>query len=295
AAFALPIQYVTVPEGVDTLITFPELSAFSMLLQPSVLGAALALACIASAESLLCASAVDKLHNGVRTDFDRELLAQGIGNVACGVFGGLPVTGVIVRSTANVEAGSTTRVSSILHGIWLLIMVLALPSILALIPVASLAAVLVYIGWKLVKPDVMRQLWERSHAQFGIYAITVVSIVVTNLLEGLLIGLAVSVLHLVWTSSHLEVNTQTRLTGEIDVTLTGAATFVRLPALAQALEALPAHAEVHIHLETLRYIDHACLELISDWERQRETIGGKLVMEWETMHNRSKIPSGKAA
>lgn len=295
AAYSLPIQYVIVPEGVDTLISFPELSAFSLLLQPSVLGAALALACIASAESLLCASAVDKLHSGVRTNFDRELLAQGVGNMAAGIFGGLPVTGVIVRSTANVEAGSTTRVSAVLHGIWLLIMVLALPNVLALIPVASLAAVLVYIGWKLVKPDVMRQLWSRSRAQFAIYAITVTSIVGTNLLEGLLIGLAVSVLHLAWTFSHLEVTTEPRPTGEVDVTLHGAATFVRLPALANALEALPNHIEVHIHLESLRYIDHACLELISDWERQREASGGKLVMEWEAMEHRSKGPNWKAA
>ncbi len=295
AALSLPIQYVTGPEGVDTLIRLPELSAFALLLNPAVLGSALALACIASAESLLCAAAVDRIHSGVRTDFDRELLAQGVGNMAAGVLGGLPLTGVIVRSTANVEAGATTRGSAILHGLWLLVMVLLLPSVLALIPVASLAAVLVYIGWKLVKPEVMRQLWERSRAQFGIYAITVVSIVATNLLEGLLIGLAVSVLHLAWTFSHLEISTETRPTGEIDVDLTGAATFVRLPALASALEALPMDAEVHIHLEHLRYIDHACLELISDWERQRESSGGKLVMEWEDMHHRSQGPRWKAA
>ena len=228
----------------------------------------------------------------MRTDFDRELFAQGVGNIVCGVLGGLPVTGVIVRSTANVEAGGTTRWSAIFHGAWLLIMVLLFPGILSLIPVSSLAAVLVYIGYKLVNPAIMRQLWEHERAQFGIYAVTVAAIVATSLLEGLLIGLGLSVLHLAWTFSHLEITTSKDAEGIIDINLTGAATFVRLPNLAAALETQPRDATVRIHLENLRYVDHACLEMISDWDKQRP---GKLIMEWDDLRRRSQAPETQAA
>jgi MFS superfamily sulfate permease-like transporter len=284
----LDVAYVTVPESLSELVSFPELGHFGVLLQPSVLGAALALAVVASAESLLSAAAVDKLQEGPRTDYDRELTAQGIGNAVLGLIGGLPVTGVIVRSSANVEAGATTRWSAVLHGLWLLVAVAALPWLLQSIPIATLAAVLVYIGYKLVKIDAIVSLWERGRSEFGIYAVTLVAIVSTNLLEGLLVGLTLSVLRLAWVASRLEVDVTKMSDGVLSVVLSGAATFVVLPKLARALENLPAEAEVHLHLEELSYVDHACFELIRDWERQREASGGRLVLEWDELTRRGE-------
>lgn len=285
----LPINYVNVPESVGSMINAPALGDFKALLNPSILGAAFALAAVASAEALLCAAAVDKLHDGERSDLDRELLAQGVGNTLLGFLGGLPLTGVIVRSSANVDAGAKTRWSAVLHGVWLLIAVALLPWLLALIPVASLAAVLVYIGYKLVKVDAIKALWKRGKAEVLVYGITVASIVATNLLEGLLIGLAASVIHLAWKASRLEVEVaENDLNNRIDVDLRGSATFVVLPKLARALDALPPTAEVHLHLEHLSYIDHACFELIEDWEKQREIHGGSLVLEWTELERRNE-------
>ena len=286
AAMDLRIAYVVAPTSLDALVTRPDMADFWVLTQPAVLGSALALAVVASAESLLSATAVDKLQEGPRTDYDRELAAQGVGNTLLGLIGGLPITGVIVRSSANVEAGATTRWSAVLHGVWLLIAVLALPSLLQAIPIASLAAVLVYIGYRLVKIDAIMSLWERGRGEFAIYAITVVAIVSTNLLEGLLVGFTMSILRLAWTSSRLDVDVEDLGNGVLSVNMRGAATFVALPKLAAVLEVLPADAEVRLHLENVSYVDHACFELIRDWERQREASGGKLILEWEELKRR---------
>ncbi len=280
------VAYVEVPTDLGSFINPPKLSNFARLAEPAILGTTLAIAAIASAESLLCAVAVDKLHDGPRTNFDKELVAQGVGNSVAGLLGGLPVTGVIVRSTANVEAGGETRWSAILHGFWIVITVAALPWALAKIPVAALAAVLVYIGVKLMDFKAAYGIYQRSRADFFVFAVTVTAIVFANLLEGLLIGLALAILKLAWSFSRLEIDVaKNDEKNRIDVDLRGAATFVGLPKLARTLEALDPKAEVHIHLEHLSYIDHACFDLIRDWETQREQQGGTLVLEWDELHD----------
>ena len=142
----LPIAYVQLPSDLSALVTLPEMGAFADLAKPAVLGTAVAIAIVASAESLLCAAAVDRMHSGEPSDLDKELVAQGVGNTILGLLGGLPLTGVIVRSTANIEAGGQTRMSAIFHGGRLLIMITTLPWVLQMIPVSSLAAILVFIG-----------------------------------------------------------------------------------------------------------------------------------------------------
>ncbi|MFT5454062.1 MAG: MFS superfamily sulfate permease-like transporter [Myxococcota bacterium] len=285
AAFELPINYVSVPNSLSGFIRLPTLGGFALLLQPAVLGGALALAVIASAEALLCAVAVDKIHDGPRSDLDQELFAQGIGNTLAGLLGGLPITGVIVRSTANVESGGKTRWSAILHGVWLLIAVAAVPFTLEYIPVASLAAVLVYIGWRLVNLEVPKALLARSKGELAIYLITVVAIVSTNLLEGLLVGIALAVFKLAWGFSRLqvEVTESDTIAGRLDLRLRGSGTFVGLPILARALDQVPERREVHVHLEHVDYVDHACFELLSDWRKQYETQGGTVILEWDTL------------
>ena len=295
SVYNLPINYVEVPAEVSDLVRFISITDLSTLLQPAILGSAFALAVVASAESLLCAAAVDKLHDGDRSNLDKELVAQGVGNTVAGVLGALPITGVIVRSTANVEAGAKTRWSAVMHGFWLLITVAALPALLGLVPVASLAAVLVYIGYKLVNPRIIRELAERGRGELAIYVATVVAIVATNLLEGLLVGLGLAVLKIAWTFTHMEVRSEKREEGIYDVHLKGAATFVRLPQLMNELEDLPEDSEVHIHFLELNHIDHACLEAIADWERQRKPRGGKLVMEWAELESRYRPPGSSRA
>ena len=267
--FQLPIKYVNISSNLFAEIQWPTLNALSNLLHGSVLGSALALCFIASAETLLCATAVDRMHQGERTKYNQELFAQGVGNSVCGLLGALPMTGVIVRSSANVQAGGKTRLSTMLHGVWILGLVALAPFILNKIPTTALAAILVYTGFKLLSPKAVRELKPYGWAEVGIYFSTLIAIVVTNLLVGVLIGLGLALLKLLYTFSHLEIRMHTEpATNETTIILNGAATFVRLPKLAAALECIPADTIVKLNIEGLSYIDHACLDLIANWRKQ---------------------------
>src|SRR5262245_16619224 len=247
AVLALPIKLVQIPDNLADAVRFPTASVLAELPPlPVLLGTAASLAFIASAETLLCATAVDQLHTGPRTRYDRELAAQGIGNMICGLLGALPMTGVIVRSATNVEAGGRSRLSTILHGVWLLLFVVLLPSLLRLIPTAALAAILVYTGFKLVSVKAVRTLWGYGRSEVAIYAATVAVIVGKDLLTGVLVGIALSVIKLLYTFSHLAVRVETTPEERRTVLyLEGAATFIRLPKLAAALETVAADAELH--------------------------------------------------
>jgi MFS superfamily sulfate permease-like transporter len=275
------------PEDINNFwaaIQYPTLESLKHVFDKDIVIAAASVAFIASAETLLSASAVDQLHQGPRTRYDKELAAQGVGNSICGVLGALPMTGVIVRSTANVEAGGKTRASAFLHGVWLLLFAAVLPFTLKYIPVASLAAVLVFTGWKLAYPKAVPDLLKFGKSEVAIYLVTIVVIVASNLLEGVLIGLGLSILKLLQAFSHLEIRWDEDLVrNRVQLHLKGAATLIRLPKLAAALEEIRPGAEVHIHFENLDYIDHACLDLLSSWEKQHEVTGGTLVIEWEEL------------
>ena len=289
AALNLPIKFVSVPDNLLSAITLPTADSFARLADLDILKAMVALAIIASAETLLCATAIDQKHDGPRTDYDKELRAQGVGNLICGVLGALPMTGVIVRSTANVEAGGRTRNSAILHGAWILVLVVAAPFVLAVIPIAALAALLVYTGYKLVNPAQIKTLHKAGRAQLAIYLVTLIGIVVTNLLTGVMIGVAASVIRLIYTLTHLEANL-TQDGARYDLRLSGTATFVRLPLLASTLAKVPPSAELHVHIEKLAHADHASLDAIMSWERQAERAGGRLVLEWEELFARFRAP-----
>jgi MFS superfamily sulfate permease-like transporter len=284
ALFKLDIAYVTVPDNIWSVARLPMPSDIGALFNTQIWIGALSIAFIASAETLLCATAVDQMHQGPRTKYDKELVAQGVGNSLCGFLGVLPMTGVIVRSGANVEAGGKTRASAIMHGIWLLLFVSLLPFTLTLIPVSSLAAVLVFTGYKLAYPKAVPGLLQYGKSEVAIYVITIVMIVSTNLLEGVLIGLGLSLVKLLYAFSHLAIRVEEdTANNRTNLYLTGAATLIRLPKLAAALERLKPNTEVHVHFEALDYIDHACLDLLTNWERQHEATGGTLVMEWDEL------------
>ena len=287
ALFQFPIVYVTVPDSLDALIQTPNAADFSSILNPSVIGAAVALAAVASAESLLCATALDSMHDGKPSNLNQELIAQGAGNTILGLLGGLPLTGVIVRSSANIEAGGKTRLSAILHGAWLLLMISLLPWVLKLIPVSALAAVLVFIGYKLVNVKAIKELKARGRGEILVYSITLACIVFINLLNGLVIGLILSVIHLASKSSKLAVDVQAS-EQKTDVFLHGSATFLVLNHLVDEINQVPTENHIHLHLENLGYIDHACLRFIQEWEEQIHSQGGTVVLEKEALEIRSK-------
>lgn len=285
AYFPLPVLYVEIPANLADDIHFPTWSLIQSAPWSDLLATALLIAVVASAETLLCATAVDQLSQGSRTNYDRELAAQGVGNMVCGLLGALPMTGVIVRSSANVQAGAKTRLSAILHGVWLLLFVVALAGLLQMIPTASLAAVLVYTGYKLVNFKEIKKLRQAGWGEVGIYAATLITIVAKDLLTGVIVGIALAAAKLLYTFSHLEVKMEeNELNGRFVMHLAGAATFVRLPKLAAALEQVPDNAELHVELDRLTYIDHACLELLTAWAKQHEATGGRLSIDWDSLH-----------
>ena len=295
-----PILYVTVPDNIWSVVSPPTATQvgglFSdMAMLKAVLVGAFSIALIASAETLLCATAVDQMHSGPRTKYDQELFAQGVGNTICGILGVLPMTGVIVRSSANVAAGAVTRRSAILHGVWLLVFASFFVDALRWIPSSALAAILVYTGYKLAYPKVIWALHKFGWAEVAIYAITVLTIVFSNLLDGVLVGLLLSLLKLVYAFSHLEVRQEPGPDNGVDLHLKGSATLVRLPKLAAELERLKPGSKVRVFIEELDYIDHACIDLLTNWDKQNRASGGALEIEWEGLTNRYQKRSGTAA
>jgi MFS superfamily sulfate permease-like transporter len=284
ALLNLPVLYVEVPDNLWSEVHFPSLTVLQSVPLGVVVQAGIVIAVVASAETLLCATAVDQMQTRTRTNYDRELAAQGIGNMVCGFLGALPMTGVIVRSSANVEAGGQTRLSTILHGAWLLVFVSLLAFMLRMIPTAALAAMLVYTGYKLINIKAIRELRKYGWGEVVIYAATLGTIICTDLLTGVITGVALSAMKLLHTFSRLKVQLETRPDGRLSVlSLVGAATFIRLPLLAGALERVPDGGELHVDFDRLTYIDHACLDLLMNWAKQHEGTGGTLVIDWDSL------------
>jgi MFS superfamily sulfate permease-like transporter len=278
--FGLDVTRVNVPQSIAAAVSLPDASVFAAWLKPSTLAAALAIAFIASAETLLSAAAVDKMHNGVRTDYNKELRAQGIGNLLCGAAGALPMTGVIVRSSANVQAGAVTRLSTILHGVWILGFVALLPWLLREIPMAALGAVLVVTGWKLVNVSHVRELF-RHHGVLPavIWAATLVIVVAEDLLTGVLVGIALSLIEVIPHVKRLKLGVDHHEADEhAAISLSGTATFIQLPRLSDALDKAPAGKPLTIDVRNLAAVDHSCAELFRDWLARRRASGASVTL-----------------
>ncbi len=281
----LDVRRVEVPDNLADAISWLQPADLLAFADPGLLVAALAVAFIASAETLLSAAAVDRMHQGPRADFDRELTAQGVGNMLCGVLGALPMTGVIVRSSANVQAGARTRLSAMLHALWLLAAVVLLAALLEQIPVASLAGVLVYTGLKLIDLDALRQLGRYGRMAVLIHVATALTIVATDLLTGVLLGFALTLAQLAWQASRLKIGV-VRDGRRVELRMQGAATFLRVPQLARALQGVPQDAWLHVPMAHLRYIDHACMELLEEWQRANQASGARLIIEARALTRR---------
>ena len=273
--FALDVAKVDVPASIVAAVDTPDAGFFAAILNPAILVTAIAIAFIASAETLLSAAAVDKMHDGPRTDYDKELRAQGVGNLLCGFAGALPMTGVIVRSSANVQAGAVTRLLTILHGAWILGFVALLPWLLSAIPMAALGAILVVTGWRLVSISHVRHLFSNHGAMpVLIWVATFVMVVAADLLTGVLIGLALSLLELVPHVRRLKLRVDAAHGDESSrLSLDGAATFLSLPKLNRALDAVPGDRPLRIDFARVPAMDHTCAEMLTDWLQRKRGQG----------------------
>jgi len=288
--YDLPISHVKVRDNLLTIIELPKLESLAHLTDTSLLSASLALAFIASVETLLSATAVDHMHSGPRTRYNKELFSQGVGNALCGLLGALPMTGVIVRSSANVQAGAKTRASAILHGAWILFFVAILPFVLRQIPTACLGAILVFTGYKLMNIAVINELKEYGRSEVAIYFGTMGAIVATNLLTGVLVGVGLAIGKLLYTTQDLDAHLEQETgapTVRYRLNLMGIATFMSLPKLATALEDVPPGVKVEMHFESLRHIDHACLNLLESWTKLHEQKGGRVMIDWEKLQTKT--------
>ena len=278
---------LSVPDNMFSEVSFPTVTWFELMVDPNIWVSAFVIALVGSAATLLTAAAIDDMSRdiGVKTDYDQELVSQGVGNMLCGLVGALPMTGVIVRSSANVHAGARTRKSTIIHGAWLLLFVCFLPHLLTYIPKSALGALLVYTGFKLLNPKQLMGLLKVGRSEAAIYLITLAIIVSVDLLIGVMVGIALSAAKLLHRFSHLEVELESdEANHRYELKLRGAATFLRLPILAEYLDQLPGDAELHVCLEHVDYIDHACFELLMNWADSHVEEGGSLVMDWDRLH-----------
>ena len=267
-----PTHLVQVPvaegaSGFLQLFSFPD---FSALAKPAVYGAAVTLAVIASLETLLTIEAVDKIDPQQRkSPANRELLAQGAGNMVSGFLGGLPMTSVIVRSGANLNAGAQTKISAIFHGVLLLGCVALLPRWLNQIPLCALAAVLIVTGYKLASPKIIGQMWKEGKYQFLPFAITVIAIVFTNLLTGILIGLGVSLLFILYSNFRRPIHQvlEKHISGNVmRIELPPQVSFLNRAAMQKSLYAIPAGGSIMVDARNADYIDPDILDLLTDFK-----------------------------
>ncbi len=240
--------------------------------------AVITVALIASIESLLSAVAVDKMHGGIRTNLNRELVGQGSANMVSGMLGGLPVTGVIVRSATNVEAGAKSRTSAILHGVWVLVFSALFAGLIQLIPLSVLAGLLLVIGAKLIKVADIRT--SLRTGDLLVYAVTLVCVVALNLLEGVIIGLALAALCVLWRVLRAQIQAHAPAGTGLPwrVTIAGSCSFFALPRLNRVLHSVPEGQDAVVELNA-DYLDHAFREALVAWEKQQSNGGAAVVVE----------------
>lgn len=276
--FKLPINYIEVPENLLDSVKIISWDSINYLLSPSAIISALSIAFIASAETLLTATAVDNLKLTSKTDYNKEILSQGVGNSIAGFLGVLPITGVIVRSAANIQAGASSRMSTILHGFWILVFVIFFPFVLKFIPIACLAAILVYTGYKLINIDMAKTIYSLSKGEFAIYIITVVAIFSTNLLEGILIGVAAGVIKQLYKFTNFKVKVSKG--DKVIIKLSGNLTFLRLPQIANIIENIEPKQNINIIFGEVKLIDHSIIDLLVGWSNRYMKKGGKVSIDW---------------
>ncbi|HEY0907380.1 MAG TPA: SulP family inorganic anion transporter, partial [Methylophilus sp.] len=252
-----------------SFFTHPD---FSQLTQPLVIKTAVVMAIVASLETLLCVEATDKLDPMKRvTPTNQELKAQGLGNIVSGMIGGLPITQVIVRSSANITFGAQSKLSAILHGFWLLLSAITIASFLNLIPLASLATILIMVGYKLAKPSLFKQMYALGWEQCVPFVVTIVAIVLTDLLTGIGLGLLAAVfftLHHSYRNSHYVKETRSTQEGKevYHLVLAEEVSFFNKASILQVLDKIPKNSKVTIDCTNCKAIAYDVVEFIHDYQ-----------------------------
>ena len=251
--------------------TFPD---FSAITDYRVILTAAIIAVVASLETLLCVEATDKLdpHKNI-TPTNKELIAQGAGNIISGLIGGLPVTQVIVRSSANIQSGGRTKLSSIVHGFLLLISVVLIPTLLNMIPLATLAAILLIVGYKLAKPALFKKMWSQGWSQFIPFIVTVVCIFFIDLLWGISLGLAVAIIVILWNNFKIPFMLEVDDDGsqkEIVLVLSESVTFLNKASLLNTLDKIPDGSKLTIDASNTFFMHQDVLEIIEDFKIHAE-------------------------
>lgn len=263
-------QLVNIPSNIFSEISFPDFSQLFSKGQIWKDGTIIGL--LATLETLLCIEAIDKLdkHNRI-TPVNRELVAQGVGNVACGLLGAIPITAVIVRGAANVDAGARTKLSAFTHGLFLLLAVAAIPFALNKIPNASLAAILLVTGYNLTKPKLFRSMWQLGWKQFLPFVLTIVVILATDLLIGVSIGLLLSIFFIIRNNFKAEYNiVKTTKDGRENylIRLNSNVTFLNKVKLRDALDDIPDDSFLTIDGSHCNFVDYDILEIISEYDQK---------------------------
>ncbi len=261
---------VPIPDNLDSFIGQFRFPNFSAITNPEIWIVAFTIALVASLETLLCVEATDKLdpHKNV-TPTNRELLAQGTGNIISGLIGGLPITQVIVRSSANIQSGGRSKASAIIHGFLLLISVILMPRLLNMIPLSVLASILFIVGFKLAKPSLFKKMYDLGWKQFIPFTVTVVGIVFTDLLVGIALGLAVGIIVILvksYQNSHfLHIEDKSDGKHKIKMTLAEEVTFFNKGAILKELDSLPMDTFLELDVRKTRYLDNDIIEILDDF------------------------------
>lgn len=261
---------VPVPEDFSSFKAQFTSPNFSGITNPQIWITAFTIALVASLETLLCVEATDKLDPDKRvTPTNRELLAQGAGNMFSGFIGGLPVTQVIVRSSANIQSGGKSKLSAIIHGFLLLISVMLIPRLLNMIPLSVLAAILFIVGYKLAKPALFKQMYLLGWKQFVPFLVTIVGIIFTDLLIGIGLGLAVGIVVVLiksFQNSHfLHKEDKSNGSQKIKMTLAEEVTFFNKGAILKELDQLPTECHLELDVRNTRYLDYDIIEILDDF------------------------------
>ena len=283
---------VPIPEDASSFLAQFSLPNFGGITNPEIWITAFTIALVASLETLLCVEATDKLDPEKRvTPTNRELLAQGTGNMISGMIGGLPITQVIVRSSANIQSGGRTKMSAIIHGFFLLISVILIPRLLNMIPLSVLAAILFIVGYKLAKPALFKSMYNLGWKQFVPFTVTVLGIIFTDLLVGiglgLLVGIVVILLKSYQNSHFLHIQDNSNGKHKIKMTLAEEVTFFNKGAILKELDSLPRDTYLEINLLKTRYLDHDIIEILEDFgfKAKERNIDIKLVSKRGVVEN----------
>lgn len=283
---------IPVIEGFSALSEHLKFPNFSQLANPAVLTLAFTMAIVASLETLLCVEATDKLDPFKRvTPTDRELKAQGLGNIVSGLVGGLPITQVIVRSSANIQSGGRTKTSAVVHGVLLLFAVFLIPKLLNLIPLATLAGILLTVGYKLAKPALFKSMYRLGWFQFIPFMVTVIGILFTDLLMGIGLGMGVAIFHLLLVNlrnPYFLVEERHDEHGDTYVLhLSEDVSFLNRASIMQTLDAIPPHTRVIVDATRSVRIDYDVFEILQDFVKRAELNDIDVTMQGVTLAKRN--------